>query len=161
MSSAQIPYDASRKWCAHRTGREEETVDSNGKRLWKKSSTYGKPIRIIWNNLGQLLVLKMPRQWRIMARLGGEGLRRHAAHFWKHRLSPCSTCNRWEPVIAHRKTHSHLKELEHHCFPPLPSPSWVTFAPTSVAINILWVTFHSKYRLLSNGSRNTKMTSTC
>lgn len=57
----------------HRTGREEETVDSNGKRLWKESSTYGKHMTIIWNNLGQLLVLKMPRQWRIVARLGGGG----------------------------------------------------------------------------------------
>lgn len=105
----------------HRTRKEKGTVASNGKLLWKKSSTYGKYMRIIWNNPGHLLVLKIPRQWRKVVKIGGE-----VGEGWedmqltsKDTESPHPTWNRWEPVITHRKSHSHLKEFEHQCFPPI------------------------------------------
>lgn len=133
----------------HRTGKEEGAVDSNGKWLWKKSSTYGKYMRIIWNNLGNLLVLKIYRQWRKVTKLGRgwEDAQLTSENTDCHHVPHKTGESLWLHTGKHFTTSRNLSTTVF-----LPSSSFrVTFLPTSVAINILWVTFHSKYRLLSNG----------
>lgn len=159
MNSAQIPQIP---WCEICYAGLEKKGDNNGRWPWMWTSTNGKHIIIIWNNCGHLLVLKTPRQWRIVAKFGGE-LRRSRAPFWKYWLPPHATYNRWESVITQGRHILAPRNLSSTVFLPclllfesllyLPRVPLVHYELHFIPDINSWA--------MNVRSRNTKMTNTC
>lgn len=143
-----------------RARKEEMIGNNNGRWAWMQPSNNGKHIRRTWNNHGHQLILKTAKGsgqiWVVWADVDLTS-EKTGCHLITHATG--------EYVVTYWDTHSRPKELEHHCFPSLSSPFWVTFLSTSDAINSFWVTFQSKYKLLSNEceiqKKKNKMTNTC